>query len=412
MNNKTVNDEAPDNVNGQSPDSPSAGGSRASEQSTDKTTQNTSPLIGQMTDVEKEQSELVAPSRRDFLKVAAGAVLAQQALTSCGQQDTMKLPHITDEQRRFKRKEPSVVSLLKCPTYADLTKLDLVTAARESQIPDVKNQSVLLKINMVDYRSDRPLTTDNAVIEAAVKLMTELGASKIVVGDASALNRDTEYLLEATGIGACCKKLNVPFVDLNIDDLDKVPNIGGLTREKHFLLPRTVTKSDIVVSMPKLKTHRWALVTAALKNLFGAIPGRAYGWPKNFLHVNGIDSSVVDIALAIKPGFAIVDAIVAMEGHGPLDGHPIQTGFLIMGADLAAVDAIGCRTMKIDPLNVAYMRIAEEVLGNTTMQKIKLNGVSIESVATEFKLPRTYKRETSGKIASVFEERSSASGAT
>ena len=74
--------------------------------------------------------------------------------------------------------------------------------------------------------------------------------------------------------------------------------------------------------MPKLKTHHWAGVTLSLKNFFGCMPGRVYGWPKNVLHVRGIPESILDINAAVRPHLAIVDGIVGMEGDGPIMGDP------------------------------------------------------------------------------------------
>ena len=76
-----------------------------------------------------------------------------------------------------------------------------------------------------------------------------------------------------------------------------------------LLMPVEVLKSDLVVSMAKLKTHHWAGMTAAMKNLFGLVPGAVYGWPKNLLHYCGIDASILDLNATIRPTFAIVDAI-------------------------------------------------------------------------------------------------------
>ena len=91
--------------------------------------------------------------------------------------------------------------------------------------------------------------------------------------------------------------------------------------------------------MPKLKTHHWAGATLSLKNLFGTLPGICYGWPKNELHWRGIDNSIVDIALTRTPDLAIVDAVVGMEGDGPINGTPKPFGALVMGCDPLAVDA-------------------------------------------------------------------------
>jgi len=87
-------------------------------------------------------------------------------------------------------------------------------------------------------------------------------------------------------------------------------------------LPVELLKSDFIVSMPKLKTHHWAGMTASMKNFFGVVPGAIYGWPKNILHFKGIDGSILDLNATVRPSFTILDAITAMEGDGPIMGRP------------------------------------------------------------------------------------------
>ena len=78
--------------------------------------------------------------------------------------------------------------------------------------------------------------------------------------------------------------------------------------------------------MPKLKTHHWAGMTCSMKNLFGTVPGAVYGWPKNVLHVAGIHDSILDLTATVRPHLTIVDAIVGMEGDGPIMGRPRPLG--------------------------------------------------------------------------------------
>ena len=114
----------------------------------------------------------------------------------------------------------------------------------------------------------------------------------------------------------------VRYVDLNSDDVRATPVRSSFTSFKQLYLPETLFNADLLVSMPKLKTHHWAGVTLSLKNLFGIIPGTVYGWPKNILHWQGIDNSILDINSSLPlPQFAIVDGIVGMEGNGPLQGQ-------------------------------------------------------------------------------------------
>ena len=87
-----------------------------------------------------------------------------------------------------------------------------------------------------------------------------------------------------------------------------------------FGLPEALKRADIVVSMPKLKTHHWVGATLSMKNLFGVMPGVYYGWPKNVLHYAGISESILDITATVRPHLAIVDGIVGMEGDGPIMG--------------------------------------------------------------------------------------------
>jgi uncharacterized protein (DUF362 family) len=103
------------------------------------------------------------------------------------------------------------------------------------------------------------------------------------------------------------RERRIRFVDLNRDEIRKVPLQTPFTGLDCLWLPRTVLTSDFVVSMPKVKTHHWAGVTLSMKNLFGVVPGIAYGWPKNLLHWKGIDRSILDVTAAVPAHFVIAD---------------------------------------------------------------------------------------------------------
>ena len=115
----------------------------------------------------------------------------------------------------------------------------------------------------------------------------------------------------------------VPFVDLNRDELIRTRLAASYTDLQYLWLPRTIFQADFIVSMPKVKTHHWSGVTLSMKNMFGVVPGSKYGWPKNILHWRGIQQSILDICATVPIHFVIADAIIAMEGNGPLNGtHP------------------------------------------------------------------------------------------
>jgi uncharacterized protein (DUF362 family) len=178
----------------------------------------------------------------------------------------------------------------------------------------------------------------------------------------------------------------IPFVDLNYDDVYTVSNKGRHSSLNTLTFPVSLRQADWIVSMPKLKTHHWAGVTLSMKNLFGVMPGRFYGWPKNVLHNAGIDRCIFDINMTLKPHFSIVDGIVGMEGDGPIMGSPKHAGVIVLGRNLMAVDATCSRIMGVNPQKVPYLAVASNRLGPLKKENISQYGETIDSVRTDFAL--------------------------
>jgi uncharacterized protein (DUF362 family) len=252
--------------------------------------------------------------------------------------------------------------------------------------PDVRGKSVLLKPNLVEFIEGSAINTDPRVVSGAAVAFLRAGAREVVVAEGPGHRRDMEYLLAATGFAAALADLKIRFVDLNHDDVRFVPMRSRFTALSEIALPNTVLQADVVVSMPKLKTHHWAAMTAGMKNLFGVVPGAIYGWPKNLLHLRGIDQSILDLTATVRPAFTIVDAIVSMEGDGPIMGTARQTGFIAMGSDVVAVDAECARVIGLDPARVPYLSEASHYLGNIATSKIVHRGERPERYRTRFQV--------------------------
>lgn len=249
----------------------------------------------------------------------------------------------------------------------------------------LRGRRVVLKPNLVEYHRDKVINTHPKVVAAVIELCRSEGASEVIVAEGPGHWRNVEYLVAESGLGDVLRQYNVPFVDLNHDEPVKTPNLGRLTGLDFLYLSRTIATAEVVISLPKLKTHHWAGATLSLKNLFGTLPGICYGWPKNELHWRGIDNSIVDIALTRTPNLTIVDGIVGMEGDGPLNGTAKPMGLLVMGDDLLAVDATCCRLMKLDPERIAYLVMgSRKKLGHLRSEAIRQVGESIESLAQPF----------------------------
>src|ERR1700692_237825 len=254
----------------------------------------------------------------------------------------------------------------------------------------VKDKVVLLKPNLVGLDPLGVMNTHPAVIAATRESFLRLGASHVLIADGPAMDRDTEAILESVHLREFVGPLPRIFVDLNIDDVERVPLATKASRLKELYMPKTILGADLVVSMPKLKTHHWAGVTLSLKNMFGTVPGSCYGWPKNALHWAGIDNAILDINAAVKPDFAIVDGIIGMEGNGPIQGTPKPCGALIMGDDPVAVDATCCRVMGLLPEKVKYLAQAGTMLGHIHVDKIQQLGEPVASLRSKFAVVREF----------------------
>ena len=253
--------------------------------------------------------------------------------------------------------------------------------------PLIRGKRILLKPNLVEVHAGLGhINTHPLVIRGAVEAFLRLGAAQVLVGEGPGHRRDSLLVLEESGLGEVLHEDRIAFVDLNNDALVSLPNLSRHTGLETLTIPATVHEADFIVSMAKMKTHHWAGVTLSMKNLFGIMPGIVYGWPKNVLHLAGIDKSILDINATVKPHFAIVDGIVGMEGDGPIMGDPKQAGVLVMGTNLPAVDATCARIMGIDPGRIKHLRAAEDWLGPIGEDFITQRGELIAAVRTDFTL--------------------------
>ena len=289
------------------------------------------------------------------------------------------------------QRPPSRVAIRRNISYKDDLLSIMYETLREFDLP-VRGKTVLLKPNFVGLDPLGVMNTHPAVVAAARESFLRLGAAQVLIGDGPAMDRDTEAILESVSLREYAGPLSRIFVDLNIDDVNRVTLKTRASRLKELYLPKTVLGADFLVSMPKLKTHHWAGVTLSLKNMFGVVPGACYGWPKNVLHWAGIERSILDINAAARPDFAIVDGILGMEGNGPIQGTPKPCGALVFGDDPVAVDATCCRIMALVPQKIKYLAGAGTFLGHLAADKIKQLGESIESVRTPFAVLKEFNR--------------------
>jgi uncharacterized protein (DUF362 family) len=290
----------------------------------------------------------------------------------------------------------SLVHIARAPGYdADLAAIVRQQYEHFREIVPLAGRRVVLKPNLVEYHRDKVINTHPQVIAAMIALCQAEGAAEVIVAEGPGHWRNVEYLVAESGLGEVLAKFGVSFVDLNHDEPTKLANLGLLTGLDYLYIAKTVATADVIVSMPKLKTHHWAGCTLSLKNLFGVLPGTCYGWPKNELHWRGIAQSIIDIALTCTPHLALIDGIIGMEGDGPLNGTAREVGALIMGNDLVATDATGCRLMGLPAERIVHIALgAHKRLGRIKADEIEQVGEAIESLPQEFELPPRFEKIT------------------
>jgi len=284
------------------------------------------------------------------------------------------------------RRQPrSRVGILRAESYSHNLESILYSGLELFHL-DVRGKTVLLKPNLVDYIPGNHINTDPLLVCAAGRVLPPLGAKNVLVGEGPGHQRDTELVLLESGFSEELRQQKVPFVDLNRDELVRRPLLATYTGMTWLWLPRTVLDADFVVSMPKVKTHHWSGVTLSMKNMFGVVPGAKYGWPKNILHWKGIQESILDVCATVPVHFVIADAIVAMEGNGPLNGHPRSLNRIVLADDPVAADATCARLMGLDPTRITHIRIGAQFLGNASAERIDQVAEAVRPLADPFEV--------------------------
>lgn len=348
-------------------------------------------------EIENRQSQIVNRkwmlSRRAFLRlalltgIAAGAGVIYKATEPVGFERWFRWM-VRGSVGRWSAPH-SRVALAACESYA----ADILSALREAwrnaNAPNLNGARVLLKPNLVDFVEGYPTFTHPRVTQAMIHLAREMGAREIIIGEGVTFRRDPQAILDATGYAEMLAREKVMFVDLNYDDLVSIPLKGGYTRLKTLFVAKAIRDADVLISMPKLKTHHWTQVSVSIKNLFGIVPGVKYGWPKNTLHIQGIPAFLAELADSLPTrACAVVDGIVGLEGDGPIFGSAVPSGALIVGNDLLAVDATCARLMGFDPKQIDYLDFAAWAgVGTIDENKIEIAGESLARLQRNYERP-------------------------
>ena len=216
---------------------------------------------------------------------------------------------------------------------------------------------VLVKPNFIAPRSHRfAAQTHPSVVYAVVKLLKDFGARPFV-GDSPAW-ANVHACVEALRLTGPLRDLGVPVAEFHKPVWQRI----GKSRTKIGIAPEALD-ADVIINLPKLKMHQQMVATFAVKNMFGCVPGKR----KALWHfTRGRDWRVfsqmlIDIYEHVRPAVNLVDAVIGMEGSGPIKGDNRELGWLIGSVDAIACETICCELIDMDPEEPPILRMAREI---------------------------------------------------
>ena len=280
------------------------------------------------------------------------------------------------------------VSIVRCADYGEET---CERALREVLVPFGgldwvrPGMRVVIKANLVSaMKPEKAATTHPALLAALTRMLRERGAN-VVIGDSpggtfAAPHLNAVYrvcgLSEAEAAGA----------ELNRDFSQKEADLPEAHTAKHITYTGYLDGADAIISFCKLKSHGMLSLSAATKNLFGAVPGiikpeyhYRYPDPMDFADM------LIDLNEFFRPKLYLVDAVQTMEGNGPTAGTPKYMGALLAGTNPHKIDLLCAKLIGLEAKNVPTLRAAQERgLTPASAEELEVSGNAEEFVCKDF----------------------------
>lgn len=288
----------------------------------------------------------------------------------------------------------STVSVTKCSSY-ERTAVDAAVLECLENLGGIgrfvsKGETILLKPNMLSPKSpDKAVTTHPEIVRAAIRLVKEAGGTPVVGDTPGGLATESvlKNLADKTGIGQVCEEEGVEFVLLR--ESHKVPFPQGVAA-KSFEIATRHAIVDGMISLAKFKTHSFTVLTGAVKNLFGLIPGlKKAEYHYRMQSAEAFSELLVDLAELIKPRLTIMDGIVGMDGDGPAAGRPKNIGIVMASANVHALDAFMAELVCADPDSVPTISIARRrgLVSRDPRDIVVLGGDRTSFAIPDFEMP-------------------------
>jgi uncharacterized protein (DUF362 family)/Pyruvate/2-oxoacid:ferredoxin oxidoreductase delta subunit len=253
-----------------------------------------------------------------------------------------------------------------------------------------RGDRVMLKPNLLSAKHpDRCVTTHPSIVKAVAQLVQEVGGIP-AIGDSPAVGGLRRVAAQA-GIAEVADELGSPLVEFK--EVAEIKTDEAYTFRR-FELAKAVLEADVVINLPKVKTHSQTLLTLGVKNTFGCIPGmRKAKWHlkagTNHAYFAGM---LAELCQIVKPALTIADGVIGMEGDGPGSGDPRPLGLILAGVNPLALDATICQIIGVPPEELPTIQAARQRgFEETNPKQIEILGLRLEEVqVAPFRLPARF----------------------
>jgi uncharacterized protein (DUF362 family) len=275
------------------------------------------------------------------------------------------------------------VSLLATHSY-DLDSLAIALAQLLSPLGGITaivkpGDRVLLKPNLLTgARPTKECVTRPELICCVAKMVQD-ACGKPFLGDSPAFG-SAKGVARANGLAEMAKAINLPIVEFHGQSYVSVGELDRLRLSKEAM------GADVVINLPKVKSHMQLTLTMGVKNLFGCVPGKMKAWwhMEAGKDVHKFANMLIETAQAIAPQLTIVDGIIGHEGNGPSGGEPRDLGVLGASTDVFALDRAIAAILSVDPHQVPTLAAAIRLgLCSEQISNLEIVGTPIERLQIE-----------------------------
>ncbi|MFX0047369.1 MAG: DUF362 domain-containing protein [Candidatus Hermodarchaeota archaeon] len=251
---------------------------------------------------------------------------------------------------------------------------------------------VLLKPNILMGKpAERAVNTHPEVVRAVIQWVKQFNPSKIYVSDSAGGQKPgiTETAMKESGIQNICEQEGVICVPFEKTERE-IYEVEDALELKEITSSRLIKEADLIINIPKIKTHWQCTLTCCIKNMFGTVllANKAKTHAQTTT-LNRFCSALVDIYSISKPQLTVIDGYYCQEGKGPSSGDVVKLDIILAGYDGVALDSVVCKIIGFEPSEILYLEKAEKKkLGTTDLDNIEILGETIESVYRKFKRPK------------------------